>query len=445
MRVGIRTKQVAGVTAVVGLAAAVLFAWYVSSLAHILLEEQPIERAVCSPRRSTSARSPSWRAAAIRSRRSQADDGLRTILESTAYSEGVEYAAIVDPAGRIIADADPARVGTTLGPKSSLDDLIDTQGPMAQLRAIYTPGGRTLEVRQPLAVGGGDLGSIRVGVSTLLLRSQLVAQLFGRRSLGGRGRAGGLGAASRCCSRSSCSVRFTSSAADSRVWAAASSDVNVDLPADAELADLGDSFKQVSARLAADRTELAGQRALESVVDHLEDAVALFAPDGTLLFSNAAMDASLGRPTAPAARRRDDAGAAPTLTALWADGPSVSRRRRTRARGRRRRTRPRRCRRFPTQGERLVLTHLVPGAGRRAARRHARVAQPRLPQPGRIDAQLLAQARRPQPADGGHRARDQESAQRDDDPSRAAEDAGGRSARGAAERGGDCRPGAPAR
>jgi signal transduction histidine kinase len=67
-------------------------------------------------------------------------------------------------------------------------------------------------------------------------------------------------------------------------------DVSVDLPDSAEMSALGDSFKAVSARLAADRTELAGQRAtLESVVRNLEDAVALFSPDGTLLFANPAM------------------------------------------------------------------------------------------------------------------------------------------------------------
>ena len=64
-------------------------------------------------------------------------------------------------------------------------------------------------------------------------------------------------------------------------------DAGVDLPTGADLADLGDSFKAISARLAADRTELAGQRAtLESLVDVLEDAVALFSTDGTLLFAN---------------------------------------------------------------------------------------------------------------------------------------------------------------
>ena len=72
-------------------------------------------------------------------------------------------------------------------------------------------------------------------------------------------------------------------------------DVSVDLPGDAELAELGDSFKAVTARLAADRTALAGQRAtLESVVESLEDAVGLFDANGSLLFANPAMRTTLG-------------------------------------------------------------------------------------------------------------------------------------------------------
>jgi signal transduction histidine kinase len=71
--------------------------------------------------------------------------------------------------------------------------------------------------------------------------------------------------------------------------------VSVDLADDAELAELGDSFKAVSARLAADRSALASQRAtLESVVDTLEDAVALFDPNGSLLFANPVMRPALG-------------------------------------------------------------------------------------------------------------------------------------------------------
>ena len=59
----------------------------------------------------------------------------------------------------------------------SLSELIDQQGALARLRAIYTPGGHTLELREPLTLGARDFGSVRVGVSTLLLRSELEAQM----------------------------------------------------------------------------------------------------------------------------------------------------------------------------------------------------------------------------------------------------------------------------
>ncbi len=358
MRFGIRTKQVAGVTAVVALAAVALSGWYVASLAKILLQDsrsnaQLLGRLIEQRTIAVVARGGDPIVAL------QTDDGLRTILESTAYVEGVEYAVIVGPDGRIVADADASRMGTPLGAKSSLDPLIDAQGPIAQLRAIYTPGGRTLEVSWPL----GELGSIRVGVSTLLLQSKLtlqgralilpgaivillsvlVAMLLAQLVLRpihvirsglarlGRGEVG----------------------------------VNVDLPADAELAELGDSFNQVSARLTADRTELAGQRALESVVDQLEDAVALFAPDGTLLFSNAAMAPALGRAAASSDATETTNSAksvpGPRLAELWS-GDHPYRIAVERALSGASMSAPAPAH-VPNQGERLVLTHLVPGPG----------------------------------------------------------------------------------
>ncbi len=66
------------------------------------------------------------------------------------------------------------------------------------------------------------------------------------------------------------------------------------LPAGDEFGELGDFFNTVSQQLSADRTLLAGQKAnLQSAVEHLEDAVALFNPSGELLFSNPAMQHTL--------------------------------------------------------------------------------------------------------------------------------------------------------
>ena len=72
-------------------------------------------------------------------------------------------------------------------------------------------------------------------------------------------------------------------------------DVKLDLPPGDEFGELGDSFNLLSAELSAVRSQLAaGQAApFESVVDRLEDAVAMFNPEGQLLFANAAMRSAL--------------------------------------------------------------------------------------------------------------------------------------------------------
>ena len=67
--------------------------------------------------------------------------------------------------------------------------------------------------------------------------------------------------------------------------------ITFDLPQD-EFGDLGMFFSAVSNKLSADRTALAGQKAnLETVVERLEDAVAIFSAAGELLFANPAMRA----------------------------------------------------------------------------------------------------------------------------------------------------------
>src|SRR5947208_14794009 len=44
---------------------------------------------------------------------------------------------------------------------------------LSQIRAIYTGQGRNLEFRRPLLIADKEFGSIRIGVSTLLMRSDL--------------------------------------------------------------------------------------------------------------------------------------------------------------------------------------------------------------------------------------------------------------------------------
>ena len=186
------------------------------------------------------------------------------------------------------------RVGTYLEPVTPANDLInliDEQSYYARLKAIWVraPGQFEYEMRL-----GRDrkAGAIRLTVSTWLLRDELLNHL--KRPLF---------AIAVVLIASIVLALFLAQLVLRPIHVIRSGlarlgrgelDVNVELPPDAELTDLGTSFKQVTARLAADRTGRDDQRALESFVDQLEDAVAVFAPDGTLQFANAAMATALG-------------------------------------------------------------------------------------------------------------------------------------------------------
>jgi signal transduction histidine kinase len=292
MRISLKAKQVAGVTVIAGLTSILLGGWYLSSLVQVLLDEshtraELIAKGIYDRARDVVAASaPDADLAA----NLQADGGLLSLLRASQYESSVLYAAIVDTKGQIIAHSDPNVVNQPLQPAYDLDALLNS-GLIDQVKAIYTPGGRTYEFKMPLLLGSSEFGSIRVGISTLFIRqvfdntlstpittvaivlvvgtlvAMLLAQLVLRPIHVIRSGLARLGRGEL--------------------------DVNVDLPKDSEFGDLGDSFKAVSARLAADRLQLAGQKAtLESVVEHLEDAVALFGPDGTLLFANPAMRAA---------------------------------------------------------------------------------------------------------------------------------------------------------
>jgi signal transduction histidine kinase len=296
MRVGIRTKQVAGVMAIVSLALTVLGGWYLASLTEILLEgsrsRARIVANVIYQRTFTVYNASSGDpVAALRE-----DSGLRNILESFMFGEHMDNATICDADNRVLVDIDPARIGTELPPVTAandLDDLVDRQGPLAHFKAIWwkTPG--KFEFTMPLTADPRP-ASIRITVNTWLLREELLEHLKQP-----------LFAAAAVLIASIVVAIFLAQLVLRPIHVIRSGlarlgrgevNVDVELPPDAELTDLGASFRQVTARLAADRTGRDGQHAIESFVEQLEDAVAVFGPDGALRFSNAAMDTALGLP-----------------------------------------------------------------------------------------------------------------------------------------------------
>jgi signal transduction histidine kinase/PAS domain-containing protein len=290
MRLSIRVKQIVGVTAIVGLAVVALSALFTNRLADVVLQES-------LSRGKMLANTILHRAGGIvtgdvdPTTALREDQGLRSILESSIYGDTVSFAAIVNTNGTVIVHNNRAMVERTLAERADLEALIkDT--PMNKLRMIFAGDGQTLEVRETLKRGGESFGSIRIGLSTLLMRRQLRELLYDAGFTGAAALAIAVfvsGIFAQLLLRPIHVLRSGLTRLGKGEFG-----VTLDLPAGDEFGELGDFFNTVSQQLSADRTLLAGQKAnLQTAVEHLEDAVALFNPSGELLFSNPAMQHTL--------------------------------------------------------------------------------------------------------------------------------------------------------
>jgi signal transduction histidine kinase/HAMP domain-containing protein len=294
MRLSIRAKQVAGVTLIVALAMVVVNALYLARIARISLEESQ-SRGELLARTVYQAVTESARPEALEASL-QESRTIRVLAEAgMAYTENVTYVVITDPAGRALVHSSPTLEGEVVPPAEQLSSVI-AAGAVSHFRAIYSD--RTFEVRETLLSeepGGQrrEFGSIRVGLSMLLVRANLreameptlltllgvvlvslaVATSFARWLL-----------------RPITVLRSGLTRLERGEFG-----VKLDLPGSDEFADLGKSFNTLSAELSAARTTQEDHPArLESVVDRLEDAVAIVSATGDVLFANRGMRELLG-------------------------------------------------------------------------------------------------------------------------------------------------------
>src|SRR6266550_4994403 len=177
MRLGIKAKQIAAVTAIVGLAVVTLSAVHVARLARVVLHESQARGELLAntifhrAREVVVAGGGDDLYAALRS-----DPGLRAILESSIYGESVTGAAILDTQAIVRVSSDPTQEGKPLPPRADMASLVNASE-LEQLRVIYSQDGRTLDVQRQMSLGDEAFGSIRIGVSTVLMRQELDASL----------------------------------------------------------------------------------------------------------------------------------------------------------------------------------------------------------------------------------------------------------------------------
>ena len=288
----IKSRQVAGVTSLVIVVVAVLSAYHMATLARLSLQESAARgdllRQTIFQRAHevvSTAKDADAAYAALRE-----DGGIRSLLESAvAYSRDVNYAAITDHDGVAVAHNGRPFEGQKLPEQEDLNNVID-RGPIELLRTVYSD--RTFEIRQKLLFGDQEFGSIRIGISTLFvkgavqqalhraLQSALLALLLST-------------AVAILLAQWMLRPIHVIQSGLSRLGRG-ELDVRLELPEGEEFKHLGTSFEAISAQLSASRAKaLSTPTDLETVVETLEDAVALFNPDGELIFCNPAMGSLL--------------------------------------------------------------------------------------------------------------------------------------------------------
>jgi signal transduction histidine kinase len=288
MRLGIKGKQVLGVTSLVSVVVVVLSVQHLARLASVGLGEsraraELLANAIFHRAREV-VRDDVDPYQALR-----ADPGLRSVLESSLYSKNVISAAIVDAKGYSVADADPQREGQLVTAGADLDSLL-AKPALAKLAAIYSGQGRNFDFRQPLLIGDKEFGSIRIEVSTLLIREDLDASLRPAAAAASAAFAVAVIVATVLAQLLLRPIHVIRSGLTR--LGRGEFGVQLNLDQNDEFGELGTYFNAVSEQLSADRTQMAGQVAnLESAVDRLEDALAVVNASGDLLFANPAMRA----------------------------------------------------------------------------------------------------------------------------------------------------------
>ena len=299
---GIKAKQVAGVTTLVVVVVVALSLYHVARLVQLNFEEtasrgQLLAQVIFQRAKEIVAQSQTDPYEALRT-----DSSIRSIIESsTANWPSVTYVAIVNKDGVAVVH-NLAREGEALAKQEDFAPLANAR-PWDQIAAVYNED-KTYEISLPMLDENNVLfGDIRIGLTTTLVRDQVkkaLGQTFTVILVA-------LIAASLVAMLLSQWMLRPIHVIQSGLSRLGRGELNVtlDLEGD-EFRDLGSSFDAVSAQLsalgrgaksdaAAGEVKSGSSTDLESVMDNLEDAVALFSPRGELIFANKSMDALQAR------------------------------------------------------------------------------------------------------------------------------------------------------
>jgi len=223
----------------------------------------------------------------------QQDPGIRALLEGmVGYSRTVVYAAVVDPTDRVLAHSNPKLEGEILPARESLERLKarSTLGIVASL--FGQP--EVYEAHVPMRLGERPFGTVRVGVSTSLLKQALTqAALYSLAvALVALGVVVAVGLVVGHLLMQS--LRKIANGMDR--LARGEYGATVDLTRDDELGEIAARVNQLGERVHAEQSHWQSDRArMEGILDSLEDAVVVLNAEREVVFCNQAAEGLLGQ------------------------------------------------------------------------------------------------------------------------------------------------------
>jgi signal transduction histidine kinase len=252
------------------------------------------------------------------------DKNLRTFLTaSIGPYPYVQYIAVVDRKGIVLANTTPSLVGDTLHAVPEARQLL-AQSALVKLSALQR--NEDYELVQPIARGDKQVGAIRVGLASSFVRNALVPPF--RRSLLLALAAMGMAVLLAFVLADLTTRPLTQLLGAIEKLGQGDFDTRLEtVAADQDLKGLFSSFNTASARLAENRTEIESRnRQLAALVDGLEDGVLMVERDGRIAHANPIVCRVLGRTEAQLVGE-DIAlalGAGHPLTELWREALTQS-------------------------------------------------------------------------------------------------------------------------
>ena len=222
------------------------------------------------------------------------DPELRSFLDaSVGYSPHLVYALVTDHTGTILLHTERQKEGKPEPERPNLDGLL-TVDTLSRFSALYAAG-RTYETVLPMTLNDRLFGSIRLGVSTTLLRREVTSSL--QQSLAVAAVALPLAwlAAMVLAQLTVRPIRAIVGQVD-RIRRGEPLEATPDaLGGGDEFQELSSQLTRLGRELQADRLSTLSEKAhLQGVVDQLEDGVIFLNPERHILFFNRAAEAVVG-------------------------------------------------------------------------------------------------------------------------------------------------------